>query len=417
MLWTLTLAIAAEVADIDLLYGLANPITGFRHHHGWTHSIVAVPLMSVLSLLPACGYHQIVQNTRRGRSYAPPRRPLPLSWSLLFSYACLAALTHVILDLATAYGVRLFEPFSFKWYSWDIVYLVDPLLSALLILTLLVPTFLRIIPIKAGIFSPMWARGAAAFAVLGMVFILGFRDIQHRHALAQLNARVYQGEPPVRSSAYPYPWSPFVWKGVIETRDFFATMQAYTFHDGVAVDDMRIYYKKRDTDVIAAAKNTQLGLAYLDWAKYPIAEMQTDPPGMPAYRVWFYDLRSIRRVYGLVELDKNLHVLSQALVRESTLIWVLEQFKDRAIKFILPLRCSRSGVHLTAEGESCKSKTFPLRNEASLNFTWFPHPLCGVGRPVKRLEINAQGPPLTALPYPNSGVCLPDLFLERPTTS
>jgi hypothetical protein len=110
-----------------------------------------------------------------------------------------------------------------------------------------------VIPTKAGIFSPKWAQGVAAFAVLGMVFIFGFRDVQHQRALSQLNARLYQGELPIRSSAYPYPWSPFVWKGVIETRDFFATMHLYTFHNAVSVDEIRIYYKKGDTEVTAAA--------------------------------------------------------------------------------------------------------------------------------------------------------------------
>jgi len=50
---------------------------------------------------------------------------------------------------------------------------------------------------------------------------------------------------------------------------------------------------------------------YLDWASYPITEATAEQGNMVAYRGRLYDLRSIRRLYASVDLDRNLHVLAQ----------------------------------------------------------------------------------------------------------
>ena len=49
------------------------------------------------------------------------------------------ALRHILLDFTNNYGVRPFWPFFEKWYSWDIVFIVEPLLLILLIGGLVVP--------------------------------------------------------------------------------------------------------------------------------------------------------------------------------------------------------------------------------------------------------------------------------------
>ncbi len=43
---TVTMVIAAEIADVDLLYSLRGRVVGFQHHRGWTHSVAAMPLMA-----------------------------------------------------------------------------------------------------------------------------------------------------------------------------------------------------------------------------------------------------------------------------------------------------------------------------------------------------------------------------------
>src|SRR5438874_13688203 len=46
-------------------------------------------------------------------------------WGLLFCFACLGGLSHLLLDYTNNYGVRPFSPFYPRWYSWDIVFIVE----------------------------------------------------------------------------------------------------------------------------------------------------------------------------------------------------------------------------------------------------------------------------------------------------
>ena len=55
----------------------------------------------------------------------------------------LAALSHLLLDYTTAYGIRLIEPFNYRWYSWDIVYIIEPLILLALIAGLTLPSVFR----------------------------------------------------------------------------------------------------------------------------------------------------------------------------------------------------------------------------------------------------------------------------------
>ncbi len=43
---TVTMVLAAEAADIDVLWGLKTSIAGLQHHRGITHSFVGVPFIA-----------------------------------------------------------------------------------------------------------------------------------------------------------------------------------------------------------------------------------------------------------------------------------------------------------------------------------------------------------------------------------
>jgi len=96
--------------------------------------------------------------------------------------------------------------------------------------------------------------------------------------------------------------NPFRWYGVVETSNFFASMNvdAMTFHSTTPEVDpeaqMRIRFKPEETLVTLAAKKTYLGRVYLSWAQYPITETEElahDPVdnSHAAYVVRFRDLR------------------------------------------------------------------------------------------------------------------------------
>jgi inner membrane protein len=310
---TLTTTLAAEAPDLDVLGNFKDPVFGFAHHRGFTHSFLGLFLVCALVI----GVVYVVWRLR-GRKVKDP--DLPPGWGLLFVYAYLAGLTHILLDFTNNYGVRPFWPFSERWYSWDIVFIIEPVMLAFLLAGLVLPGFFALINEEIGLrHKGPGGRLAAIFALLGVIAVWGLRDYEHRRALSALEARTYNGADPVRISAYPYWWTPFQWYSVVETRNFFASVRVDSLIPEVDPDgEMQIRYKPEETPVTLAAKESYLGRIYLDWAKYPITETET-LNSASGYLVRFLDLRYTypeRRAPNLlragVRLDRNLNVVGES---------------------------------------------------------------------------------------------------------
>jgi inner membrane protein len=305
---TATLTLAAEAPDLDVLGRFGGPVFGFAHHRGFTHSFLGIPLVAGLAVLVIYGVWRA-----RGSKIKDPN--LPPRWGLLFLYACLAGLSHIVLDFTNNYGVRPLWPFSEVWYSWDIVFIVEPVLLILLLGGLLLPSFTTLINDEIGV-RRRGPKGklAASLALAGVVAVWVLRDFEHRRAIAALQARSYQGADPIRVSAFPYWFNPFRWSGVVETRDFFAVMSVDSSTPEVDPENrMTMRPKPEETPASLAAKKTYLGRVYLDWAKYPIAESEEMSPPRRGYVVRFHDLRfeyagraGSRPLSAGVELDDKL---------------------------------------------------------------------------------------------------------------
>jgi inner membrane protein len=314
---TAVLTLAAEAPDLDVLGRFGGPAFGFAHHRGFTHSFLGVPLDAALVV----GFVYLIWRLR-GRKLKDPN--LPPRWGLLFLYACIAGLSHILLDFTNNYGVRPFWPFSEKWYSWDIVFIFEPIMFSVLLLGLIVPSFFSLIDGEIGARSrgPK-GRVAATVALTCVVLLWGFRDFEHRHAVSALAARTYLGVDPLRVSAYPALTNPFQWYGVVETPAFFVLAPVDSLGPEVDPgDQLEIRYKPEETPVTIAAKKSYLGRAYLDWAQYPITETEALDPPEGGYLVHFQDLRFVqlpslltgrgepRRALGAgVQLDRDLRVV------------------------------------------------------------------------------------------------------------
>ena len=308
---TATMTLAAEAPDIDIIGSFKDPVFGFAHHRGFTHSFLGLLLVQAVVV----GLIYVIWRMR-GRRIKDPN--VPPRWGLLFLFAYLAGLTHILLDFTNNYGVRPFWPFSERWYSWDIVFIVEPLLWVLLIGGLVVPALFSLINDEIGVRRKGPAgRLAAVVALLGVIAVWGVRDYAHRRAVNALDSRLYDGDYPVRVSAYPNWLNPFRWYGVVETRDFFATMAVDSSVPDVDPEGrMGIRRKPEETPVTLAAKGSELGRVYLDWAKYPVVETEQIESG---YIVRFRDLRyydpnqTRRDILGArVELDRSLNVVGES---------------------------------------------------------------------------------------------------------
>ena len=312
---TATLTLAAEAADLDVISRFWGPAFGLNHHRGFTHSFLGVLLVAAVVV----GLIYLIWRLRGGKIKNPE---LPPRWGVLFLFACLAGVSHILLDFTNNYGVRPWWPFSERWISWDIVFIVDPVILLALILGLVVPSLFSLVNEEIGAREKgPPGRVAATIALIVVVAWWGLRNYEHRRAVGALEARSYQSSYPLRASAYPFLINPFRWHGVIEAPAFFATMDVDSLAPEVdPADEIRIHYKPEETPVTLAAKESYLGRVFLSWAQYPITEtakVESDSNDGAAYVVRFRDLRyydpeATRAALGAaVVLDRNLKVLRE----------------------------------------------------------------------------------------------------------
>jgi len=327
---TATLTLAAEAPDLDVLSRFGGSAFALNHHRGFTHSFLGVPIVAAAVVAFIYGLWRL-----RGRKTRDPN--LPPRWGLLFAYACLAGVSHILLDYTTSYGVRPFWPFSERWISWDIVFIVDPVLLFFLVLGLVVPALFSLIDSEIGVRQKgPPGRIAATIALVAVGGYWGLCDNQHRRVIAALEARTYQGADAISISAYPYPANPFRWYGVAETPAFFAMMNVTSMNlDSFTPEvdpegKMQIRYKPEETTITLAAKRSYLGRVYLSWARYPITETEelendASDNGRAAYLVRLRDLRYTypgqtgRATLGArVILTRDLKVLDQQMGMRSS---------------------------------------------------------------------------------------------------
>ncbi len=310
---TLAAVLAAEAADLDVLWGFAGPVEELKHHRGITHTFIAVPFIAAAALGATWIYHQWVSRRRARRTKtlpplepgAPARpQPQPVRWLWVYLAATIAALSHILLDWTNNYGVRPFFPFNPRWYAGSFVFIAEPALWILLSLALIVPGILgladREISSKR---APFRGRGWAIFALSGMFLLWCLRYAEHAHAISFILSNPITTVPVDRIAAEPYPWNPFRWHVMVETRSFYQFAEVNTRTDNVDSDPQTDQlFKPPDTPAVEAAKQTELGKVYLDWGRWAVVQdvgqiqvAGIDPPKLSPGRAWttveFTDLR------------------------------------------------------------------------------------------------------------------------------
>ena len=306
---TLTLVLASETPDLDIVTALGGSVSYLQHHRGITHSLVGAPFVAAGTL--AIVYLIYCLLLWRGR-----KLKLAPNWLLLYFYALLAAVLHIFLDFTNSYGVRPFAPFNRKWYSWDILFVIDPILLVVLILAVGIPGLLGLVSEEIGARKTPRGRKAAIFALICFAALIYLRDFEHRRAVNLLESVTYVGEDPRRVSAYATLVNPFVWNGVVETRGFFESTVVDPRAGRIDLGGTHVIRPKpEETPVTLAAKKSWLGRVYLDWAQYPVIEAN-QLPDQNGYQVKFIDLRFTRIIAeeqqpsltGYVILDSKLRV-------------------------------------------------------------------------------------------------------------
>ncbi len=261
---TLAMTLAAEAADLDILWGFRGPVAELQHHRGITHALIFTPVIG----LAAMGFVWLVHRVRRKDPVIAPR------WLLIWLFATIAALSHPLLDYTNNYGTRPFLPFNTNWHAWSIVFIFDPWMFLALLLALVIPSILGLADREIGARrKPFRGRGWAIAALSFILVWWGVRNAEHLHALELVRTGDYTREPLLRAAAEPHMVSPFAWRVIMETQDYYQTAEVDTLNNQVTTNDYAdVIYKTPVTPAVAAAKQSYLGKVYLDWSKWPVVE-------------------------------------------------------------------------------------------------------------------------------------------------
>ncbi len=165
----ITGVLAGMAPDLDTLsYSPNDPLLSLIYHRNFTHSLIFIPIGAILLTLSLC---LLFRNFRK-------------HWRLTFLAALIGFATHGLLDACTSYGTVLFSPFLQTRVSWDIVAIIDPMVT----FPLVIGTALSVIYLK---------RYFVLLALLWVAIFFGFNGYQHHRAI-DIASHYYQQKGEIR---------------------------------------------------------------------------------------------------------------------------------------------------------------------------------------------------------------------------
>jgi inner membrane protein len=244
--------VAANIPDLDIVT-VVSPAAYLTYHRHLTHSLVAIPAMAALTVILVAAWNRLHGNRV---SHNHPRW-FARSWGL----ALLAAGSHVVLDLTNSYGVRLWLPFSNEWSSWDLIFVIDPIIWLILTVAAFVP----------------WVLGRkrlTAACGLAMLVLYASLTLQIKANLApRVVAWAIADESFVEWHLFPSPWTPWNWNVYLRTEAGESTAQwdALTSEPPVPM-----VFSPVEPGLVEQVLAVPLGRAYYYFALYPVFVMDGD---------------------------------------------------------------------------------------------------------------------------------------------
>lgn len=181
-------AVAAMVPDLDFLF-FASRLEYLRSHRGWTHSFLVLPFLALAIAL----------------TFKPFLRRVRLA--VLWGFAALGLASHIVFDWITSFGIMFWTPLSRHRYSLDWVFILDPVFSGIVVLSL--------------VLAVSWRRRARRITAVGSALLLlyiVFCAAVHARAVAAWR-RADAVPAGAKSAAIPQFLSPFRWLGLTDRGD------------------------------------------------------------------------------------------------------------------------------------------------------------------------------------------------------
>ncbi|HWB86136.1 MAG TPA: metal-dependent hydrolase [Bryobacteraceae bacterium] len=263
---TAILVLAAMAPDIDIVTAAGGSLNYLHYHRHLTHSLLAMPVMAILPVA-------VVRLAGRKA----------VNWRGAFLIALAAVATHLLLDLTNVYGIRLLLPFSAKWLQLGWTSVVDLWIWGALFLGIAAPFLARLVGSEISSGARKERHHGRGFAIFALLFLLLYncgRGVLHARAAAMLDSRVYRQAAPLRVVAAPDPVDPLRWRGVVETRDFYADAAIDLTQDFDPAQAV-IFHKPEADPALDAARRTPVFQTFLQFSQYPLWQISpvAEPEG------------------------------------------------------------------------------------------------------------------------------------------
>lgn len=248
---TLLLILSANAPDLDIVSMFGGQLKHLEYHRGYTHSLLGLPLLALLTVAIVAAIY---------------RKALP--WRRAWLLCCAGVASHLLLDWTNAYGVRLLLPFSSTWFHSDLTGLYDLYIMAVLVIAAVWPSLARLVSGEIGA-RPPTGKGIAIFALAFFALFDCMRAASHARAVAKLESRLYEDQPPLAAAALPNPYTPFRWRGVVEAPDGYRLMNVDSF-DELDAESARNFFKPAMSPTLASAKKTEAFRYFLYFSRFPV---------------------------------------------------------------------------------------------------------------------------------------------------
>ena len=300
---TLTLVVAANVADLDYLYILGGARAYLTHHLTWSHSVPA-------ALLLGAGVALLFWRLRK--------QPQPLG--PLLAAGWIGAASHLLLDWSTSAGTQFLWPASDTRYALDWFSFTEPALLLLLLLGLSLPALFALIHEEIGARrSPRTPRWGAMVALAASLALAVATASLHDEAVTQLDSRIYRDRTPLRSAAYPAPLNPYRWQGVVETDTTYEVVPVNLLNRPRPVEAFSTFYKPAAARALDRALDTETAATFLAWARFPQIEIVPAVGG--GWHIRVQDLREVARRPGARRFLAWIELTSELEVEREVILW------------------------------------------------------------------------------------------------
>jgi len=273
---TLTLALASNLPDIDIVSSFGGSVSYLEHHRGISHAFPASPFLAA-SLAFVLSYWP--RSTRR---FLPT-----------FLLAWLGVLLHIFWDLWTSYGTRVLLPFDPSWYTLDWMFIIDPVFLLLLI----------------GACFLAKDRAKRSAAVLAIAYV-GLRAFAHDLALG--HAQSLSGPEFTKVRALPEAFSLNQWRFKASSEGSFAIGSV----PAIGAERNKVVFARiPDAAARKAVQESHAATVFLDFSAFPRYEERRE--GDLTVMTW-RDLRfADRRTDGFlceVKVDASGRIVSDRVV-------------------------------------------------------------------------------------------------------